>query len=406
MPVSTPVVTVHGTREVSVDELHAHPQNPNRGDVDALAQSLDTFGQYRAIVAHIDGTILAGHHLWQAAKARGHTTIRVEFIDCDEQTARRILVADNRLADLGPGVDPSLLLAVLNDLDILEGTGYSDEDLALLDRQQNPPQPLTDPDDAPPRPDSPTRAAVGQVWHLGPHRLHVGSCTDTDAVRAMLAGDTADCIWTDPPYGVDYIGKTKQALTISNDTTNGLDQLLADAFATAAAVARPGAPVYVAHADTERVTFDTALRAAGITVRQNLIWVKNQLVMGRSDYHWQHEPILYGFTATGPGVGRLGRGGDHWHGDNAASTVLHVDKPTANHTHPTMKPVDLIVPLITNSCPPGGIVLDLFAGSGSTLAAAFLTGHRAALVELDPCYAEVILDRWEAISGQPAELAA
>lgn len=398
-------VTIHGTRDIPIDELRPHPQNPNRGDTAALARSLDTFGQYRAIVTHIDGTILAGHHLWQAARQRGLTTIRAEVIDCDAQTARRILVADNRLADLGEGLDPDLLLTVLNDLDALDGTGYSDADLALLEQQQNPPEPLTDPDDAPPRPDEPRRAAAGQTWHLGPHRLLVGSATDTDAVRALLAGTPADCIWTDPPYGVDYVGKTKKALTIRNDTTSGLDELLRAAFATAVAVARPGAAVYVAHADTERVTFETALRDAGIAPRQNLVWVKNQIVMGRSDYHYQHEPILYGFTPTEPGVGRLGRGGDHWHGDHTASTVLHADKPTANTIHPTMKPVDLIAPMLVNSCPPQGITLDLFAGSGSTLAAAHLTGRRAALVELDPCYADVILDRWEAISGHPAELA-
>lgn len=396
-------VTIHGTRDLDINDLHPHPQNPNRGDVEALTASLNTFGQYRAIVALTDGTILAGHHLWQAARANGHTTIRVEVIDCDEQTARKILIADNRLADLGPGVDPELLLTVLNDLDILDGSGYNADDLALLEQTINPPQPNADPDDAPPVPDKPKRTAAGQTWRLGTHRLYVGSSTDTDAVRTMLAGDTADCIWTDPPYGVDYIGKTKDALTISNDTTNGLPQLLADAFATATAVARPGAPVYVAHADTERITFETALTAAGITIRQNLVWVKNQLVMGRSDYHWQHEPILYGFTPTAPGVGRLGRGSKHWHGNNSASTVFTIDKPTANSDHPTMKPVDLIAAHLNNSCPVGGIVLDLFAGSGSTLAAAFMTGRRAALVELDPRYADVIVTRWEALSGDTAE---
>ncbi|KJF21946.1 DNA modification methylase [Rhodococcus sp. AD45-ID] len=396
-------VTIHGTRDLNINDLRPHPQNPNRGDVEALTTSLNTFGQYRAIVALTDGTILAGHHLWKAARANGHTTIRVEVIDCDEQTARKILIADNRLADLGPGVDPELLLTVLNDLDILDGSGYNADDLALLEQTINPPEPNTDPDDAPPLPDKPVRTAVGQTWHLGPHRLYVGSSTNTEAVQAMLAGDTVDCIWTDPPYGVDYVGKTKDALTISNDTTAGLGQLLTDAFTTAATVARPGAPVYVAHAATEHTTFEAALNAAGITVRQQLVWVKNQIILGRSDYHWQHEPILYGFTASAPGVGRLGRGSKHWQGNNSASTVLHVDKPNANADHPTMKPVDLIAPLISNSCPAGGVVLDLFAGSGSTLAAAFMTGRRAALIELDPRYADVIVTRWEALSGETAE---
>ncbi|MGY4103440.1 DNA methyltransferase [Nocardia sp. R16R-3T] len=397
-------VTVHGTRDIPVRDLHPHPQNPNRGDVDALAQSLDTFGQYRAIVARTDGTILAGHHVWQAACAKGHTTIRVEVIDCDDDTARRICVADNRLADLGPGVDPELLLAILNDLEVLDGTGYTAADLAFLEQQCNPPELHADPDDAPPLPDKPGRVVAGQVWALGPHRLLIGSATDTDAIRALMPGQLADCIWTDPPYGVDYVGKTKQALTIRNDTTDGLADLVRAALTTAVAVARPGAPIYVAHADAERVLFETALRSAGISFRQNILWVKNQIVIGRSDYHYQHEPILYGFTPAEAGSGRLGRGGPRWHGDNTASTVFHVDKPLANDKHPTMKPVDLIAPMLTNSCPPGGIVLDLFAGSGSTLAAAYLTGHRAVLVELDPRYGEVIVNRWEALSGQTAEL--
>lgn len=168
------------------------------------------------------------------------------------------------------------------------------------------------------------------------------------------------------------------------------------------------------------MTFEGALRESGFIVRQNLIWVKNSLVLGRSDYHYRHEPILeaelddgddaarehepvlYGFTPTEPGIGRLGRGGERWHGDNRRSTVFEVDKPARNGEHPTMKPVELVQAMLRNSCPPSGSVLDMFAGSGSTLIAAYLLGMHAYCVELDPKYCDVIVKRWESITGEKA----
>lgn len=184
------------------------------------------------------------------------------------------------------------------------------------------------------------------------------------------------------------------------------------AFGVVVSVCRAGAPVYVAHADTERVTFEEAMRGAGLLLRQNLVWVKNALVLGRSDYHYQHEPILeaevpdpgpehepvlYGFTAGGSG--RLGRGGPRWHGDNKQSTVFVYKKPARNADHPTMKPVGLIAQMLHNSCPPGGVVFDPFAGSGSTLIAAQGRGMRAYCVELDPRYADVVIRRFEEHTG-------
>lgn len=235
-------------------------------------------------------------------------------------------------------------------------------------------------------------------------------------MRAALGGDRPDCVWTDPPYGVSYVGGT--GLTIMNDGKAGLPELLLGAFTTLAAVCRPGAPVYIAHADTERLAFETAAREVGLLVRQNLVWVKNTLVMGRSDYHWKHEPVLaaeapaeaeeglthepvlYGFTPAPKGAGRLGRGGQWWFGDNRQSTVFEVPKPKANADHPTMKPVDLILRMLANSCPEGGLVLDLFGGSGSTLIAAHHHKARAFLVELDPRYVDVICTRWQQHTGQ------
>lgn len=213
----------------------------------------------------------------------------------------------------------------------------------------------------------------------------------------MMGDDRADCIWTDPPYGVNYVGKTKDALTIQNDETTDLPDLLMHSFECAVEVSKPGAPVYVAHADTERVTFEGAMIESNIIVRQNLIWAKSTIALGRSDYHYKHEPILYGFTPGGQG--RLGRGGNRWYGDNSQSTVFNFDKPSRNADHPTMKPPELIVAMLNNSLPRGGIVLDLFGGSGSTMVAAHQHGSKARLVELDPKYADVICRRFQKLTG-------
>ncbi|WP_433661065.1 DNA modification methylase [Nocardia sp. CA-128927] len=382
---------------LAVDRLRTFEGNPRRGNVDAIAQSLDATGQYRPVVVN-EGTltgrameVLAGNHTLLAARQLGWEELAVGIIDVDEQTARRIVAADNRTADLGD-YDHAALFELLDGLDDLAGTGYSPDDFDKLVAEIIPRETHTDPDDIPELPDAPISVS-GDIWQLGPHRLAVGDATDFAAVEALMDGEQADCVWTDPPYGVDYVGKTKDALRIQGDAVADLDELLSGAFASMVAVARPGAPVYVAHADSERLRFETALREAGVLVRQNLVWVKNTIVMGRSDYHYKHEPILYGFTPGGEG--RLGRGGDRWQGDNAQATVFEFDKPSANREHPTMKPVALIEAMLANSLRSGGRVLDLFGGSGSTLIAAHQHGSAARLVELDPRYADVICRRFQ-----------
>ncbi|APT92702.1 hypothetical protein CPHO_07140 [Corynebacterium phocae] len=221
-----------------------------------------------------------------------------------------------------------------------------------------------------------------------------------------------------------------------NDDREGLRDLLDGAFGTVLVAARPGAPVYVAYADMARSDFEGAFTGAGLLLRQNLIWVKNIMVIGRADYHWKHEPILFGevpdfdpaavaaaeaeaiesrevnpgapfgdrhepilYGFTPGGTGRLGRGGPAWFGDNKQTTVLEFSKPSRNVEHPTMKPVDLVLHMLKNSCPQQGVVLDLFGGSGSTLIAAHHRGARARLVELDPKYVDVICRRWQQHTG-------
>lgn len=386
-----------------VDELQTFNGNPRQGDISAIVDSLRARGQYRPIVVN-RGThtgremeVLAGNHTLAAARSIGWTHIDVGIVDVDDETAKGIVLADNRLADLG-GYDEEALAALLSDLDDLTGTGYSEEDLNAILAAQEIPVENTDRDDAPALPAGDTISVPGDVYELGPHRVWCGDSTDAAGVAENLLHDgLADCVWTDPPYGVSYVGKTKDSLTIENDGAEGLAELLQGAMGTLVVSAVEGAPVYVAHADTERVTFETAMRDAGMLVRQNLVWVKNTLVMGRSDYHYKHEPILYGFTPGG--TGRLGRGGPRWYGDNKQTTVLEYSKPSQNSDHPTMKPVDLVIAMLKNSCPPGGKVLDLFGGSGSTLIAAHHLGAKARLVELDPRYVDVICRRWQAHTG-------
>ena len=386
---------------MALTELQTFANNPRRGDVEAIAASLTKHGQYRPIVVNAGSAtgrrneVLAGNHTLLAARSLGWDALDVALIDVDEQTAASIVAADNRTADLG-GYDEAALYELLNGLDDLEGTGYLAEDLAALERALFPPEPHTEPDDAPGVPEEP-RSQTGQIWQLGPHRLLVGSATDSAAVGRLVADTPPDCVWTDPPYGVEYVGKTKDALRIQNDGASGLAALLDEAFTVLVEVCRPGAPVYVAHSDTERMTFEAAMRSAGMLVRQNLIWAKNVMVMGHSDYHYKHEPILYGFT---PGFsGRLGRGGERWLGDHTQTTLFEIDRPARSSDHPTMKPVALIDAMLANSLPPGGVVLDPFAGSGSTLIAAHGRGARALVVELEPRYADVILRRFEAHTG-------
>lgn len=400
-----------------LDELHQYHRNPRRGDVGAIAESLKRRGQYRPIVVNLGSKtgrpmeILAGNHTWAAARLLGWESIQATTVDVDDDGAAQIVLADNKLADLGT-YDDEDLAAVLQSVSDLSGTGFSDADVAALLSAGEEPVSLTDPDDVPTLPDEQSTVThVGEVWQLGPNRLLVGSSTEPEFLaRGFDGGALADCIWTDPPYGVNYVGGTADALTIKNDGAADAVAVVRGAMKAAASVTRPGAPAYVAHSDVLRIPLQEAMVDAGFRWRQTLVWVKDRFVLGHSDYQWQHEPVLeaqfdvedsqpiaYGFLPGGEG--RLGRGGPHWEGDNRQTTVFNVPRPRRSSDHPTMKPVQLIEDMISNSCPRGGIVLDLFAGSGSTLIAAHRQRMRAVVVELDPRYADVICRRWQEHTG-------
>ena len=255
---------------------------------------------------------------------------------------------------------------------------------------------LTDDEDFPEPPAIPV-TRLGDVWLLGRHRLMCGDATEVETVGQLMAGEKADLCVTDPPYGVSYVGKTKDKLKILNDSMSDVDfaQFLADAYASLATAVKDGAAVYVFHADTFGHHFRQQFINAGFHLSGVCVWKKQTIVMGRSDFHWKHEPILYGWK----------EGHAHgWYGDRKQSTVWEFDRPTKSIDHPTTKPVSLLEYPISLSSKSGDLVLDLFGGSGSTLIACEKTGRNARLMELDAKYCDVIITRWQSFVGQTATL--
>lgn len=228
----------------------------------------------------------------------------------------------------------------------------------------------------------------GDLYILGKHRLLCGDCLQSSDVNKLMNGRKADCSVTDPPYNVAYTGATEDELEIRNDEMTGDDFLMfiRQSFTTMFNAMKPGAPIYVFHADGEGANFRLGFKDAGFKFAQCLIWVKNQFTMGRQDYQWQHEPILYGWK---PGSAHT------WISDRKQSTVWNFDKPQRNGAHPTMKPIALMAYPIRNSCPQRGIVIDFFLGSGSTMMAAQQTDRTCYGMEIDPRYCDVIVERFK-----------
>lgn len=241
------------------------------------------------------------------------------------------------------------------------------------------------------------RCKRGDVWQLGDHRLMCGDSVSLDDVKKLMGGAEADLWLTDPPYNVNYEGKTEDALKIENDHMNDADfrSFLVGAYKAADSVMKPGAVFYIWHADSEGANFRIAAKEAGWIVRECLVWNKNSLVLGRQDYHWKHEPCLYGWK----------EGAAHkWYSDRKQTTVLDFDRPNRNGEHPTMKPLALFAYQMQNSTKAGDIVLDSFGGSGTTLIVAEQIGRKARVMELDPHYCDVIIARWEKATGREAVL--
>jgi len=384
---------------VPIDSVELHPRNPRRGDVAAVAASLQRFGlQKPVVVQRSTGYVVAGNHVVRAAISLGWTEIAANVEDLDDAEAIAFMISDNRTADLG-GYDDTLLAAILAEQqaeDNLAATGYDADDVAALLAEAG----IIEERDLDAAPDLPPEAEVyverGQRWALGRHVLMCGDSTAADDVGKLLGDAQVDLLWGDPPYGLGYRGKTKRALTIVNDDLgpDGTRALVAAALRLAPL--RPGGAFYVAAPSGPELhlAFLLALEDAGLTAHQTLVWVKDRFVLGHADYHARHENLLYGW--------REGRA-HHFVKDRTQDTVWEIDRPARSAVHPTMKPVELVARAIRNSSTPGQLVYDPFAGSGTTLIAAEQTGRTCRAMELDPRYAQVILERWGAIAGVPAE---
>lgn len=326
----------------------------------------------------------------------GWTHVPAIVEDVSDALARQRALRDNAQWGEWEEDDLAAMLEQLRtdgvDLDFLGFEARELEQLlARIDRQKG------DVDAIPPVPVEPV-TRPGDLYILGNHRVLCGDATDPDHVAHLMAQQPSPrCIWTDPPYGVDYTGKTKDALKIQNDEAPDLSTLLRSAFGIASAYLRPGGAVYVAHpSGPNAVVFAEAFQE-NWNLRQTLVWVKNRIILGHSDYHYQHEPILFGYKAAPSG--RYGRGGNGWYGENNASSVFMVDSPSASRDHPTAKPVELITQMLKNSTRIDDVVFDPFAGSGSTMIAADSLDRRAYCMEIDPRYVDVIVRRYEDYVG-------
>ena len=386
----------------TIDSLIPYINNSRKhsdAQVAQIAASINEFGWTNPILVDGDNGIIAGHgRLLAARKLKMDKVPVIELSHLSETQKKALIIADNKLA-LNADWDFDLLtieLQKLSEEDFDLGlVGFDAEELAKL-LQPEVIEGLTDEDEVPATPEE-AKTKPGDVYLLGKHRLMCGDSTSVDDIEKLCDGNLVDMWLTDPPYNVAYEGKTKDALTIQNDSMGDdqFRQFLRDAYVTADTVMKPGAVFYIWHADSEGYNFRGAAHDAGWTVRQCLIWKKSVIVMGRQDYHWKHEPCLYGWK---DGAGHL------WASDRKQSTILEFDKPSRNGEHPTMKPVELFAYQMLNNTKGGDIVLDSFGGSGTTLIAAEKHGRHAYLMELDPKYCDVIVKRWEDFTGQKAQL--
>ena len=373
----------------------------NDAQVAQIAASIREFGFTNPVLIDEANGIIAGHgRVLAARKLKLIEVPCIRLLHLTEAQKRAYIIADNKLA-LNAGWDEAMLKLELADLKALDFdldlTGFTTDEIDALLADAGT-EGLTDPDDTPEPPAEPV-SRLGDVWVCGHHRVMCGSSLEMTAMERLCGEQRVDMLLTDPPYNVAYTGKTKDALTIQNDSMGdeAFKTFLRDAFVTADAVLKPGAVFYIWHADSEGFNFRGACRDAGWQVRQCLIWQKNTMVMGRQDYHWQHEPCLYGWK---DGAGHL------WASDRKQTTLLKFDRPSRSENHPTMKPVALFEYQLLNNTKGGDIVLDSFGGSGTTLIAAEKNGRVARIMELDPKYVDVIVKRWEEFTGKKAVLEA
>lgn len=379
------------TTTIRINEIIPYEKNPRKNDgaVKAVAESIKQCGYISPIIIDENNIILAGHTRFKALKMLGEKEISViQAVGLTEDQKKKYRLLDNKTAEIAEW-DLDMLAEELEGLDF-DGFDFDWDVLKEMDE-------VIEDEYEKPVPNQP-KSKQGQVYILGRHRLMCGDATSKQDVDVLMNGMKADMLLTDPPYGVNYTGKTKDSLKIKNDDIQDeeLENFLFESFSSAVYAMKPGAVFYIWHPESKSHIFRNACQKSGLAVRQALVWVKNSMVIGRQDYQWKHEPCLYGWK---DGAKHL------WASDRKQTTVLNFDKPSKNKEHPTMKPISLFDYQMKNNTKGGDIVLDLFSGSGTTIMAAEQNGRVAYCMELDPKYVDVIIDRWETFTGEKAVLA-
>lgn len=385
---------------VDIDKLIPYINNTkihSDEQIKKLRASLREFGFVNPVLIDKDFNILAGHGRVIAAKQEGLKEVPCVLVDyLTEAQKKAYIIADNRIAEDATW-DEELLKVELEALDAeafdLSLTGFDEDELNDLFKEE---KVVEDDDyDLTAALEKASFVEKGDRWIVGRHVLYCGDATNPNDVNKLMDGKRANLVLTDPPYGVSF--KSSSGLTIQNDSMKNEEfyNFLLSAFKNMVDHCEPGAAAYCFHADTEGLNFRTAFNDAGFHLAGCCIWVKDSLVLGRSDYQWQHEPVLYGFLKNGK---------HSWYSDRKQTTIWNFKKPKRNENHPTSKPLDLLSYPLQNSSQENAVVIDIFGGSGSTLMACELTNRICYTMELDEKYASVILRRYVDNGGNPDDV--
>lgn len=405
---------------LNIADIQPYENNPRNNDdaVEYVANSIREFGFKVPIIIDRNNVIVAGHTRLKASELLGLTEVPcIRADDLTDEQIKAFRLADNKVSEIATW-NMDLLREELDGIEMaMEEFGFEDIGIDDID--------ITEDDfDFEEAFEKPARTKRGEIYKLGDHRLMCGDSTVWEDVQKLMNGLTADMIMTDPPYNVNV--SNSQGMTIDNDNMQDEQfyNFLESAFGNMAEVLKEGGPFYIWYAGKEHINFESALRANDLWPRQQLIWVKSQFILGRQDYQWQHEPCLYGwkegsghffiYDRTQSTVLEKPINYDDLTREQAikiikdmlaeeqATTIIKEKKPTKNDLHPTMKPVPMLARLINNSSEKGDLVLDLFGGSGSTMIACEELGRTCYMMEYDPKYADVIIDRWEELTGRKA----
>ena len=369
-----------------------NPRKITKVQILELKEGLDEFGLVTPIVVNElqerYNVIIGGHQRLKILEDLGYTEVDCSIVSLPLNKERKLNIKLNKN---GGSFDNDLLKEYF-DYEELTEWGFTPDE--LFNKEETTADGLIDDDEIPEV--IKYKVKRGDIWKLGEHRVMCGDSTKLEDVQALMNGQYADILITDPPYNVDYTGKTKDKLKIQNDkmSDEGFREFLKDTFLNADSVLKDGGVFYIWHADSEGYNFRGACHDVNWNIRQCIIWNKNSMVIGRQDYHWKHEPCLYGWK----------EGAAHyWGSDRKQTTILNFDRPTRSKLHPTTKPIELMEYQIINNSKANEIVLDLFGGSGSTLIASEKLHRKCNAMELDEKYCDVIIERWEQFTGLKAE---